>query len=144
MNIPSVTKCGCTAICVWSTFSSKLRQIGACLDASLGGDLQAGCIFRGRELTPSSLTQLTKAPSQLYQRGILLVDQESKARIQRFYRRDDACRMYSQPYLESRQGRLPGTLISRLLPRMLLKERGISTSAMTFASTKAGKPYIAS
>ncbi|KAK7060310.1 hypothetical protein VNI00_001075 [Paramarasmius palmivorus] len=35
-----------------------------------------------------------------------------------------------------------GGLISRLLPRMLLKERGIASREMTFAATTAGKPYI--
>ena len=83
---------------------------------------------------------------QLYQRGILFVDPESKSRIQKFYRREDACRKHltswsvkiSKPYT------LSGTLISRLLPRMLLKKRGLSFNDMTFAYTEAGKPYIAS
>ncbi|KAF9076416.1 hypothetical protein BDP27DRAFT_796648 [Rhodocollybia butyracea] len=35
-----------------------------------------------------------------------------------------------------------GGLVARLLPRILLKERGISSNAMTFAATEAGKPYI--
>lgn len=38
----------------------------------------------------------------------------------------------------------PGGLVGRLLPRMLLKERGISPRAMQFSKTEAGKPYIAS
>ncbi|KAI0921498.1 hypothetical protein AcW1_004544 [Taiwanofungus camphoratus] len=36
----------------------------------------------------------------------------------------------------------PGGLVGRLLPRMLLKERGISPRAMQFSKTEAGKPYI--
>lgn len=63
---------------------------------------------------------------QIYQNGLVLVDPESQARIKKFYRREDACRC----------------LIGRLLPRMLLKERGILKGAMTFATTQAGKPYI--
>ncbi|KIK65489.1 hypothetical protein GYMLUDRAFT_38964 [Collybiopsis luxurians FD-317 M1] len=63
---------------------------------------------------------------ELYQKGLLLVDSASAAKIKRFYRREDACR----------------GLIARLLPRVLLKERGISPSEMTFAATEAGKPYI--
>jgi len=63
---------------------------------------------------------------QIFQNGLFLLDPDSQARIKKFYRREDACRC----------------LIGRLLPRMLLKERGVTRSAMTFASTKAGKPYI--
>ncbi|KAJ4472266.1 4'-phosphopantetheinyl transferase superfamily [Lentinula aciculospora] len=65
---------------------------------------------------------------ELYQKGLLLVDLASVARIKRFYRREDACR----------------GLIARLLPRILLKERGVAPSTMTFAATAAGKPYIMS
>jgi len=71
---------------------------------------------------PSSITE------DLYQRALPLVDPESRVRIQRFYRREDACRC----------------LIGRLLPRLLLRERGLSPDLMTFASTDAGKPYITS
>ncbi|KAJ3810518.1 4'-phosphopantetheinyl transferase superfamily [Lentinula aff. lateritia] len=63
---------------------------------------------------------------ELYQKGLLLVDPASSARIKRFYRREDACR----------------GLIARLLPRLLLKERGVAPSMMTFAATEAGKPYV--
>ncbi|ESK97493.1 ebony activating protein [Moniliophthora roreri MCA 2997] len=63
---------------------------------------------------------------ELYQKGLQLVDPESAAKIKRFYRREDACR----------------GLISRLLPRMLLKKKGIASREMTFAATTAGKPYI--
>jgi 4'-phosphopantetheinyl transferase len=37
-----------------------------------------------------------------------------------------------------------GCLIGRLLPRMLLKERGVSPAEMSFSATPAGKPYVAS
>ncbi|KAJ7774323.1 hypothetical protein DFH07DRAFT_733057 [Mycena maculata] len=65
---------------------------------------------------------------ELYQRALLLLDPESSARIKRFYRREDACR----------------TLIGRFLPRMLLHARGIPLADMKFATTEAGKPFIAS
>lgn len=71
---------------------------------------------------PSSFTE------DLYQRALLLVDPESRSRIQRFYRREDACRC----------------LIGRLLPRLLLRERGVPPSLMAFGATEAGKPYITS
>ncbi|KAJ6629208.1 hypothetical protein B0H10DRAFT_1776901 [Mycena sp. CBHHK59/15] len=67
-------------------------------------------------------------PDELYQRALLLLDLESSARIKRFYRREDACR----------------TLIGRFLPRMLLRERGISLGDMKFATTETGKPFVAS
>ncbi|KAF9263630.1 4'-phosphopantetheinyl transferase [Marasmius fiardii PR-910] len=62
----------------------------------------------------------------LYQEGLQLVDEESAARIKKFYRREDACR----------------GLISRLLPRVLLTEKEIAPKDMLFAATSAGKPYI--
>ncbi|KAJ7591309.1 hypothetical protein C8J56DRAFT_1013992 [Mycena floridula] len=62
----------------------------------------------------------------LYQKGLSLVDTESASRIKRFYRRQDASR----------------TLIGRLLPRLMLKEQGISPAAMSFSATEANKPYI--
>jgi len=37
-----------------------------------------------------------------------------------------------------------GGLVGRLLPRVLLREQGISLDRMTFARTDSGKPYIAS
>lgn len=40
--------------------------------------------------------------------------------------------------------RYAGGLIGRLLPRLLLKEKGVPLSAMTFSKTLAGKPYIVS
>ncbi|KAG5646416.1 hypothetical protein DXG03_003466 [Asterophora parasitica] len=64
---------------------------------------------------------------ELYQTALQVVDPASSARIKRFYRREDACR----------------TLIGRLMTRTLLKQRGISVSAMTFGLTAANKPYIA-
>uniref|UniRef100_A0ABQ0LS09 holo-[acyl-carrier-protein] synthase n=1 Tax=Mycena chlorophos TaxID=658473 RepID=A0ABQ0LS09_MYCCL len=65
-------------------------------------------------------------PDELYQRALLLLDPESSARIKKFYRREDACR----------------TLIGRFLPRMLLHDRGVALSAMEFAATEVGKPFI--
>ncbi|KAF8164978.1 4'-phosphopantetheinyl transferase superfamily [Crassisporium funariophilum] len=70
-----------------------------------------------------------KPPSwlQLYVKALSRVDQESKTRIMRFYRRDDSCR----------------TLIGRLLVRTMLKDRGIHCDDMKFSATAEGKPYIA-
>ncbi|KAF8897293.1 4'-phosphopantetheinyl transferase superfamily [Infundibulicybe gibba] len=70
--------------------------------------------------SPLSITE------DLYQRGLHAIDDDSAARIKRFYHRADACR----------------TLIGRLLARALLLDRGISPKAMTFAATESGKPYI--
>ncbi|KAL7282154.1 hypothetical protein ACG7TL_003623 [Trametes sanguinea] len=63
---------------------------------------------------------------QLYQKGLLLVDEDSRAHLQRYYHRIDSIR----------------GLIGRLLPRLLLKERGIPKNEMRFFKTQAGKPYI--
>ncbi|KAI9067617.1 hypothetical protein FKP32DRAFT_1620097 [Trametes sanguinea] len=63
---------------------------------------------------------------ELYQKGLLLVDDESRAHLQRYYHRIDGIR----------------GLIGRLLPRLLLKERGIPKAEMRFFKTQAGKPYI--
>lgn len=38
---------------------------------------------------------------------------------------------------------LPGCLIGRLLPRVLLSEMGVSTENIQVAKTDAGKPYFA-
>ncbi|KAG7448973.1 uncharacterized protein BT62DRAFT_963752 [Guyanagaster necrorhizus] len=62
----------------------------------------------------------------LYHAGLLVVDSESATRIKKFFRREDACR----------------TLIGRLLPRMMLRDRGVLPQAMTFGATEARKPYI--
>ena len=35
-----------------------------------------------------------------------------------------------------------GSLIGRLLPRMVLKEHGIASKDMSFGKTQANKPYI--
>ncbi|OCH94245.1 hypothetical protein OBBRIDRAFT_789383 [Obba rivulosa] len=69
-----------------------------------------------------TITELDNA----YVRGLELVDPSSRQRLQRFFRREDRFR----------------GLAGRLLPRMLLKERGIPLSRMTFGTTEAGKPYI--
>ncbi|KAF8204949.1 4'-phosphopantetheinyl transferase superfamily [Pholiota molesta] len=71
--------------------------------------------------TPSSFSD------ELYQKALSCVDEESQTRIKKFYHRVDACR----------------TLIGRLLVRVMLKERGISPSQTEFATTAAGKPFIA-
>lgn len=36
---------------------------------------------------------------------------------------------------------IEGSLIGSLLPRVLLKKRGVAKEAMTFADTETGKPY---
>lgn len=83
---------------------------------------------------------------QIYQNGIALVDPDSQARIKKFYRRPDACRELPLAHALRPTPTSPfeGCLIGRLLPRMLLKDRGIPRSAMAFATTPAGKPYTAS
>ncbi|KDQ64818.1 hypothetical protein JAAARDRAFT_28459 [Jaapia argillacea MUCL 33604] len=63
---------------------------------------------------------------ELYRRALRLVDVESQTRIGRYYRRDDACRC----------------LLGRLLPRLLLKQRGLPLKSMVFGASESGKPYI--
>ncbi|EIM88252.1 4'-phosphopantetheinyl transferase [Stereum hirsutum FP-91666 SS1] len=72
------------------------------------------------------VTHPTKLSEPLYQRGLSLVDDDSVARIKRFFRREDSCRC----------------LIGRLLPRVLLSERGVPAKSITFDKTDAGKPYF--
>ncbi|KAG2370028.1 hypothetical protein BDR07DRAFT_1347153 [Suillus spraguei] len=64
-------------------------------------------------------------PDSLYHSALPLVDQTAQSKITKFYRREDACR----------------SLIGNLLPRVLLKKRGVVKDAMTFATTDTGKPY---
>ncbi|KAH7930301.1 4'-phosphopantetheinyl transferase [Leucogyrophana mollusca] len=68
----------------------------------------------------------TDFPDNLYQNALPLVDAASQAKIKKFYRREDACR----------------SLIGSLLPRVLLKKRGVAKDAMRFAVTESGKPYV--
>ncbi|KAI0637858.1 hypothetical protein C8Q77DRAFT_1088160 [Trametes polyzona] len=65
---------------------------------------------------------------ELYQKTLLLLDEESKARLKKYYHRIDSIR----------------GLIGRLLPRLLLKERGIPVASVRFSKTSTGKPYISS
>lgn len=37
-----------------------------------------------------------------------------------------------------------GCLVGRLMPRLLLKQQRVALPAMSFSSTKEGKPYIVS
>ncbi|KAI0301808.1 hypothetical protein B0F90DRAFT_248888 [Multifurca ochricompacta] len=62
----------------------------------------------------------------LYHHALTLLDASSLGRVRRFYQRDDACRC----------------LIGRLLPRVLLSEKGVSARNIQFATTDAGKPYF--
>ncbi|KAH9853709.1 hypothetical protein C2E23DRAFT_884383 [Lenzites betulinus] len=62
----------------------------------------------------------------LYQQGLLLLDEESKVHLKKYYHRIDSVR----------------GLIGRFLPRLLLKERGVPVESVRFAKTQAGKPYI--
>ncbi|KAI0356587.1 hypothetical protein OH77DRAFT_1452511 [Trametes cingulata] len=64
---------------------------------------------------------------ELYQKGLLLVDEASQIHLRKYYHRIDSVR----------------GLIGRLLPRLLLNERGIPVGSMRFSKTQAGKPYIA-
>ncbi|KAH7916743.1 4'-phosphopantetheinyl transferase superfamily [Hygrophoropsis aurantiaca] len=65
-------------------------------------------------------------PDSLYQNALPLVDPTAQTKIKKFYRREDACR----------------SLIGCLLPRVLLKKRGVDKDAMQFAATETGKPYV--
>ncbi|KAI0334713.1 hypothetical protein GY45DRAFT_1317723 [Cubamyces sp. BRFM 1775] len=62
----------------------------------------------------------------LYQRGLLRVDEEAKLHLEKYYHRIDSVR----------------GLIGRLLPRLLLKKRGVPINSLAFSKTAAGKPYI--
>ncbi|KAJ8487492.1 hypothetical protein ONZ51_g4158 [Trametes cubensis] len=73
-----------------------------------------------------NFSQLIGVESQLYQRGLLRVDEEARLHLQKYYHRIDSVR----------------GLIGRLLPRALLKKRGVPIDAVTFSKTEAGKPYI--
>ncbi|PCH41391.1 4'-phosphopantetheinyl transferase [Wolfiporia cocos MD-104 SS10] len=55
------------------------------------------------------------------------MDADSQERLKRFYHKKDSFR----------------GLVGRLLPRMLLRERGFRLEHMTFGRTENGKPYIA-
>ncbi|KAF9046040.1 4'-phosphopantetheinyl transferase [Hymenopellis radicata] len=60
---------------------------------------------------------------QLYEGGLALVDEESAIRIRKL-----------KPAI--------GSLIGRLLPRVMLKEHGVAPKDMAFGVTAARKPYI--
>ncbi|EJD01084.1 uncharacterized protein FOMMEDRAFT_33388, partial [Fomitiporia mediterranea MF3/22] len=62
---------------------------------------------------------------KLYETGLELVDVESQARIRRFYHKNDSYRC----------------LLGRLLPRLVLKQFGISPKKATFGRTSSGKPF---
>ncbi|KAL6306674.1 hypothetical protein BKA93DRAFT_772305 [Sparassis latifolia] len=64
--------------------------------------------------------------NESYDRALALVDHESQQRIQRYYHQVDRFR----------------GLIGRLLPRVLLKERGVPPHRMAFSITETGKPFI--
>ncbi|KAI0254289.1 4'-phosphopantetheinyl transferase superfamily [Lactifluus subvellereus] len=70
----------------------------------------------------------TTLDESLYLNALTLLDAPSLERVRRFYHRTDACRC----------------LIGRLLPRVLLSEKGgVSAEKIQFATTDAGKPYFA-
>ncbi|KAI9001245.1 hypothetical protein BD414DRAFT_474084 [Trametes punicea] len=77
---------------------------------------------RAVTLDTSALSEL----EELYQRGLHLIDEEARNHLQKYHHRVDSVR----------------GLIGRFLPRMLLKERGVSPHEMRFSKTLAGKPYI--
>ncbi|KAI5120917.1 hypothetical protein M0805_002897 [Coniferiporia weirii] len=62
----------------------------------------------------------------LYNSGLVLVDTDSQARIKRFYHRKDSYRC----------------LFGRLLPRLLLKQHGVSPKEAAFGRTTSGKPFV--
>lgn len=63
----------------------------------------------------------------LYRNALDLLDSSSQERVRLFYHRADSCRC----------------IIGRLLPRVLLSEKGVSAENIQFAKTDAGKPYFA-
>ncbi|KAF9246978.1 hypothetical protein BU15DRAFT_84556 [Melanogaster broomeanus] len=87
-------------------------------------------------------------PDSLYQSALPLVDQAAQSKIKRFHRREDACRTpasLSYPRI-SRSDRVhlsfpKDLLIGGLLPRVLLRKRGVPKDAVAFAVTESGKPY---
>jgi len=66
-------------------------------------------------------------PEDLYQAGLVLLDDESQARIKRFYHRRDSYRC----------------LLGRLLPHALLKQLGTPPEEIRFSRTPSGKPLVA-
>jgi len=65
---------------------------------------------------------------QLYSKALELVDIESQSRINKFYRREDACR----------------TLLGRLMIRMVLKSLSFDLRDVRFDKTETGKPFMVS
>ncbi|KIY67364.1 hypothetical protein CYLTODRAFT_376282 [Cylindrobasidium torrendii FP15055 ss-10] len=65
---------------------------------------------------------------QLYEAGLSKLDEGTVAQIKKFYRREDAVR----------------GLISKLLPRRILREHGIDPSTAVFDKTPANKPFLLS
>ncbi|KAG8967431.1 copper chaperone of lysine biosynthesis protein [Tulasnella sp. 419] len=72
---------------------------------------------------PFESGELTEA---LFERAIQLVDEESRAKIRRFYHAEDRWRC----------------LVGRLLPRHFLLSKGIKHEDMKFDKTDAGKPFL--
>ncbi|KZT72639.1 hypothetical protein DAEQUDRAFT_722801 [Daedalea quercina L-15889] len=68
-----------------------------------------------------------EAWQEVYERGLRLVDPDTRNRLSKFYHKRDSFR----------------GLVGALLPRMLLKERGVPLDKMAFGRTQSGKPYIA-
>ncbi|KAG9317236.1 4'-phosphopantetheinyl transferase superfamily [Chiua virens] len=81
-------------------------------------------------------------PDTLYQSALPLVDHSARAKITRFHRREDACRQRFSPLFDD-LALTPclGSLIGSLLPRVLLRKRGVPRDAIVFANTDTGKPY---
>jgi len=65
---------------------------------------------------------------ELLEEALACIDQESRARARRFYHREDRWRC----------------VIGRILPRVLLTDRGIHADAIKIVVTGTGKPYIVS
>ncbi|KAI0069039.1 4'-phosphopantetheinyl transferase [Artomyces pyxidatus] len=72
-------------------------------------------------------TNPTALATPLYDAGLQLVDPPSQARIKRFYHRADSHRC----------------LVGRLLPRVLLNDRGFPPESIAIGATDAKKPYFA-
>lgn len=54
------------------------------------------------------------------------MDEPARAKIKRFFRREDAFR----------------SLVGNLLPRVMLRERGVPVSSVEFGKTESNKPYV--
>lgn len=97
-----------------------------------------------------SFNLLTLPCSQLFGDALLYIDEQSRARVRRFYHPEDRWRMFILSFswrllhLAFATDHGTGCLIGRILPRVLLADRGIEPDAIKISATSSGKPYIVS